>query len=111
MLDLLQSQPLKIIIRRIIELRQAGGVVRVAFGDADDHALTGSGEENTVGIELVGTTFRLVDVLPAVAAEVEMLPAVTLGVIAEIAVPDQARPVQFEALDVEFRGDVLQEER
>ncbi len=40
-----------------------------------------------------------------------MLPAVALGVKAEVAVPDEAGPVQLEALDVEFGGDVLQEER
>ena len=38
-----------------------------------------------------------------------MLPAVEALVIAEIAVPDQAGPVEFEALDVEFRGHVFEE--
>ena len=52
----------------------------------------------------------MVDVLPAVAAEVEVLPFVAAGVVAEVAVPDQAGPVEFEALDVEFGGDVLQEQ-
>lgn len=52
----------------------------------------------------------MVDVLPAVAAEVEVLPFVAAGVVAEIAVPDQAGPVEFEALDVEFGGHVLQEQ-
>lgn len=110
-LKLFQLQPLKILICRVIELRVASGVVGVAFRDADDHALAGTGEEDAVGVELVGAAFGLVDVLPTVAAEVEVLPAVVFGVVAEVAVPDEAGPVEFEALDVEFGGDVFEEER
>ena len=58
---------------------------------------------------MVGAAFGDVDVLPAVAAEVEVQPAVLALIIAEIAVPDQAGPVEFEALDIEFRGHVFEE--
>ena len=109
-LNLHQSQLLKQLIRPIIKLRQPGSIVGVALGDADDHALAGAGEEDAVGVELVGATFGDVDVLPAVGAEVEVLPAVAVGIVAEVAVPDEAGPIEFQALDVEFRGDVFQEE-
>ena len=109
-LNLHQSQLPKQLIRPIIKLRQPCSIIKISFGDTDDHALAGTGEEDAVGVELVGTAFGDVDVLPAVGAEVEVLPAVAVGIVAEVAVPDKAGPVEFQALDIEFSGDVFEEE-
>ena len=69
--------------------------------------MAGAGKEDAVGIELVGATFGDVDVLPTVGAEVKMLLAVVVGIVAEVAVPDEAGPIELQALDVEFRGDIF----
>ena len=71
--------------------------------------MAGAGEEDAVGVELVCSAFCNVDVLPTVGAEVEMLPAVAVGIVAKVAVPDEACPIELQALDVEFRGDIFQE--
>ena len=108
-LDLLDSQPLKQLIRPIVKLRQTRSVVRITFGDANDHALAGAGEEDTVGVKLVGAAFGNVDVLPTVGAEIEVLPAMAMEIIAEVAIPNEAGPIQFQTLDIELGSNVLEE--
>ena len=109
-LNLHQSQLPKQLIRPIIKLWQPGSIIGITLRDADDHALAGASKEDAVGVELVGAAFGDVDVLPTVGAEVEVLPAVAVGIVAEVAIPDKAGPVEFQALDIEFCGDVFQEE-
>jgi len=71
-LNLINPQPLKILVRRIIELRQTSRIGRVSLGNANNHPLAGTGHEHPVGIELVGPPLFLVDVLPAIAPEMEI---------------------------------------
>jgi hypothetical protein len=64
-----------------------------------------AGEENPVGVEKIPPIFEAGDIAPAVAAEVVMGPA---GVgEAEVAIPGDADPVEFEALDLKFSGGVF----
>ena len=87
-LDFFQPQFPKQLIRSIIKLRQTGSIVGIAFRNANDHTLAGSGEEDAVGVELVGATFGDVDVLPTVGSEIEVLPAVAVGIVAEVTIPN-----------------------
>lgn len=47
----------KAFIYAIIPCGSAGGIVDVAFGHKDDHALSGAGEEDAIGVFQVGSVF------------------------------------------------------
>ena len=107
--NLLQPKSLEILVRGVVKLREAGGVVGVAFRDADDHALARTSEKHSICIQLIRTAFCNVDVLPAIAPKVEVLPAVVGGVVTEVPVPNKASPIEFKPLDIEFCGNIFQE--
>ena len=104
-----QSQLSKILVCRIIEFRETSSVFRIAFRDADNHALAGASEKNAICIELIGTTFSNVDILPAVTSEIEMLPAIVLRIIAEAQLPYQASPIEFKPLNIKLCCHIFKE--
>ena len=48
LLYFLHPEPLEILVRGVIKLREAGGVVGVAFRDADDHALARTSKKHSI---------------------------------------------------------------
>ena len=64
-----------------------------------------AGEGNPVGVEKIAAIFEAGDIAPAVATEVVMGPA---GVgEAEVAIPGDADPVEFQTLDLKLGGCVF----
>src|SRR6185437_17041269 len=77
-----------------------------SFWNDDHHALARAREQNAIRVEQVTLPQVLADAFPTLALEPEVVP---LAVIEpKVAIPDDAGPVELQALDLEFRGDILQ---
>src|SRR5262249_2751107 len=95
----------EILVGRSVIIRRSGRIVGVAGGNVDDHSLPCAGEENPVGVEEIAAIFGTGDVAPAVAAEVMMRPACVAE--AEVAIPGDPDPVEFQPLDLKLGGRVF----
>src|SRR5208282_2835834 len=96
----------KILKRGIVIIGPARRIRRAAFWHDDYHPLSCSREQNTVGIFQIGLAFGLPNLIPAVANKREVLP--TGLAEAEVAVPDDARPIELKPLHVKLCRYVLQ---
>src|SRR5262249_55036708 len=90
----------------VVEVGIASRIGAVSRWNYDHHALTSTGQEDAIGVLLKHLAFSLPDTLPPIAFEGPILP--TIGTVAEISIPGDANPVEFEALHVKLGGYVLQ---
>ena len=90
----------QIVVGAIVECGEAGGVSGVALGDADHHALARASQQDAVGVDLVCLALFLADVQPAVAGKREVLPSSVVP--AQVAVPDEAGPIELQPLHIEL---------
>jgi len=93
-------------MRWIVEARRATRVLTASFRNYDHHALPGTSKQDAVGVEQVALPNVLAYALPTLALEPEVIPLI--AVEPQVAVPDDAGPVELQALDLKFRGDILQ---
>ena len=63
--------------------------------DNDHHALASAGEEDAIGVDVVGLTLGLLDALPAAAAEGVLVPRGVGAAVAEVGIPGDAGPVEL----------------
>ena len=103
------SDLFQVVIGTVVEGGEAGRVGGIAFGDADHHALAGARQQDSVSVDLIGSSLFRADVLPAVAGEREVLPRTVIPT--QIAIPNHAGPVQLQALHIELRGSIFKELR
>jgi len=81
-------------------------VRRVAWWYEKDHALAGTRKEYSIGIFQVILMLLFVYALPFLAAEVMVCP--TTSAHPQIAIPVNDRPVEFQSLNLELRGNVFE---
>jgi hypothetical protein len=100
-----ETNSLQIFKSWIIELRLARRILYVSRRYDYYHSLSRASEKNAIGILLIILSFRFLNVVPTISAEGSVIPAVIS--ISEIGVPSYAGPIELEALDGEFSGDVF----
>ena len=81
----------------------------IAFRDADHHALAGTRQQDSVSVDLIGFSLFRADVQPAVAGKREVLPHTVIPT--QVAIPNEAGPVQLQPLHIELRGSIFKELR
>ena len=68
--------------------------------------MAGASEEDPVGVAEVGAVVNVADVAPGVASEILKTPAGSGE--AQVVIPGDTGPVEFEALDLEFGGGLFE---
>ncbi len=79
----------------IVELGLTRVIGICAVGDNDDHALAGAGEQDAVGIHMIGLALGLVDALPSAATKSPLIPTAVGGATSEVGIPGQTCPVEL----------------
>ena len=75
----------------------------VAFWNNDNHTLTRTCEQYTIGIDLVALPYLTVDMLPPrPRAQFPVLPLAMVVRETHVSIPCNASPVDFKALNLKF---------
>ena len=90
---------------RIVESGGTSRVGRVASGNENHHALTGTGEEDAVRITKILLAVKFMYCCPLAASEGTVLPA-AFGET-EVSIPSDTDPVELEPLNLELRGGIF----
>src|SRR5262245_41792008 len=106
LLDDSESHSLQILERCVVEMRRSRSVCCVPLRNENDHPLPRASQQHTVRVPQVISPVRLVHRLPSAGHEGVIAP---IGLrVSEVGVPRNAYPIEFETLNLEFGGGILQ---
>lgn len=81
-------------------------IVRIPWRYENDHALSGTSQENPIGIDQIAPIVAIVNLGPAIAAKIMVGPSGFRE--PKVTVPIHAGPVKFQSYDLEFGGGVFE---
>jgi hypothetical protein len=91
------AQASEVMVGWVVYVGRSGGIHRIALGDKQDHALSGSRKQHPVGISEVALISDLSNLLPTITTETTKLPSVP-GV-SQVPIPGEQDPVQLQPLN------------